>query len=51
LFGEGAAKRAQLALPMMKWSLIRAWDRALHDISRKERLRRQPTTDWLDLSF
>jgi glycosyltransferase involved in cell wall biosynthesis len=44
LLGEGAAKRAQLTLPRMKWSLVRAWDRALHDISREKRLRRQPTT-------
>jgi hypothetical protein len=39
LFGWGLAKRAQLALPMMKWSLIGAWDKALHNISKRERLR------------
>jgi glycosyltransferase involved in cell wall biosynthesis len=37
LFGWGPAKRAQLALPMVKWSLIRAWDKVLFDISRKGR--------------
>jgi glycosyltransferase involved in cell wall biosynthesis len=37
LLGWNTAKRAQLELPMIKWSLIRAWEKVLHQSS--ERLR------------
>ena len=32
LFGRSKAKRAQVLLPRMKWSLIRSWDKALSQI-------------------
>jgi glycosyltransferase involved in cell wall biosynthesis len=35
LFGWDLAKRAQLFLPSVKWSLIRFWDRALFSIERR----------------
>lgn len=35
LFGWNWAKRAQLFLPSVKWSLIRAWDKTLFNIERR----------------
>jgi len=35
LFGWDLAKRAQLFLPSVKWSLIRFWDKALFNIERR----------------
>jgi len=35
LFGWDLAKRAQLLLPSLKWSLIRFWDKALFSIERR----------------
>jgi glycosyltransferase involved in cell wall biosynthesis len=35
LFGWDLAKRAQLFLPNVKWSLIRFWDKALFNIERR----------------
>jgi hypothetical protein len=35
LFGWDLAKRAQLFLPSVKWSLIRFWDKALFSIERR----------------
>lgn len=33
LFGPSAAKRAQVSLPRMKWSVIRFWDKTLSAVS------------------
>jgi len=35
LFGRQQAKRAQVVLPRIKWSLIRRWDHALFQIERR----------------
>jgi hypothetical protein len=35
LFGRQQAKRAQIILPRVKWSLFRHWDKALFEFERK----------------
>jgi len=42
LFGWGPAKRAQLTLPKLKWSLIGGWDRARYKQEESRRDRFQP---------
>jgi hypothetical protein len=32
VLGPELARRAQLSLPLLKWSLIRSWDKALFRI-------------------
>jgi glycosyltransferase involved in cell wall biosynthesis len=36
LFGLGPARRAQLLLPGLKWSLVRSWDKTLFRLSSRE---------------
>ena len=42
LAGWTAAKRAQLFLPGIKWSLIRFWDKAMFGVENRARLRSEP---------
>lgn len=41
IFGRALARRAQILLPRLKWSLVRAWDKALFRIKKRE----LPATD------
>jgi glycosyltransferase involved in cell wall biosynthesis len=36
LFGWNMAKRAQLILPQLRWSLARSWDKALYDLEERK---------------
>ncbi len=36
IFGWKAAKRAQMALPEMKASLLRSWDKAMYEFRARE---------------
>jgi glycosyltransferase involved in cell wall biosynthesis len=35
IFGRGLAKRAQMSLPKVRWSLLRSWDKALFRIENR----------------
>jgi len=35
LFGRSKARRAQVLLPQIKWSVIRSWDKALSQVQRR----------------
>jgi len=36
IFGRAQARRAQIFLPRLKWSLLRCWDKALFRIAKRE---------------